>query len=749
MGSQFEGLTRDELIRELKRRETYLQQSGLQILVQELETQREVLACQNEQMRGAESLIEAERNRYSELFDSAPLPLLALDVNGSVIEANSTACAFFAIEQWRIVGTPFSTLLHQESQGDFRTHLLHARYSEAGVVRTELKLREHLNGSRVVELHTQAVIVENHTRFRTAVFCLDGRQQTTASLSASVAELEQRVAQQAMQLQNAGEALRIQTERSAVLEARLQASEAKFRGLTQAETVGIALWHADGRITDANQTLLDLLGYHREQLQHLPLGWMALTPPEYAEADRQLLDQLRSVGRCKPYEKELLRRDGSRVPVVIGAALMPGSTDEGIAIVLDLTERKAAERLLQKSEQRERQRSHELKILSESLDEMNRRKDQFLAMLGHELRNPLGPLANASDLLRRYCPQLQESDELWDIVQRQIAHLSRLVDDLLDVSRISAGRILLRRSTVDLAEIVRRTAADLGSVVADSGLSIHVGTPHTPVWVDGDPTRLAQVVGNLISNACKFTDAGGSIELTLTADSGFARLQVCDTGIGIRSDLLDRLFTAFVQVDDSIARSRGGLGLGLALVRGLVELHGGQVRAESDGIGSGTTFHISLPLVIEGADSGETVHCHTSDSLRVLVVEDNRDAGFMLRKLLQSLGHEVVVATDGKIGLNLAIDFRPDLVLADIGLPGMDGYVMAEALRALPEFAATYFVAISGYGKASDQEKALLAGYDQHITKPASTDTLEWVLRLAATRRAGNSAAIGEGDAAG
>ncbi len=743
MASDFEAMTRAELIRELELRDSYLQEAGLQLLVQELESYREELACHHKQLRGAESIIEEERNRYSELYDFAPLPLLTFDASGFVIEANLTACDFLGVSQTRLVGMPFSMALVPDSVADFRKHLLKCRYSEAALVCTEVQLRDPGQSSRIVELHTQAVGREDQVRFRTAVHHLRERRQTSVQAERRTEELQEQLQQRTAELQEANAVLQQQVERSKALAAQLQASEARLRGLVKSETDGIFQWHADGRITDANQAFLDLIGYDRAELESPGLGWTTITPPEYADADQRVLAQLRSFGHFKPYEKEFVRKDGSRAQVLFGAGLVPGSPDEGIAFVVDMSDRKAAEQRLQLSERRERERNRQLKALSDSLNETNRRKDQFLAMLGHELRNPLGPLANACDLLRKYTPQMPEVDETWDVVQRQVTQLSRLVDDLLDVSRISAGRILLRRSTVDLADIVRRTGADFSSVAADSGLTLKVSLPATPVWIDGDPMRLAQVVGNLINNACKFTDAGGEVELSLTTEGDQALLQVRDTGIGIRREVLERLFDAFVQDDKSMGRSRGGLGLGLALVRGLVDLHGGRVWAESDGLGTGSRFLISLPIVSAEVVTVGDPRLAIADRLRVLIVEDNRDAAYMLRKLLQSMGHEVAVAGDGKEALGLALVFKPDLVLADIGLPQMDGYAMAQALRALPEFEHTYFVAVTGYGQASDEQQSLAAGYDQHVTKPATTETLQWVLRLAAARRAsGNGAAV-------
>ncbi len=357
----------------------------------------------------------------------------------------------------------------------------------------------------------------------------------------------------------------------------------------------------------------------------------------------------------------------------------------------------------------------------EALREADRRKDEFLAMLAHELRNPLAPIRTAAQVLRLRGPAEPDLLRAREMIERQVAHMARLVDDLLDVSRITRGKILLRKHCVDLVPVVRGVIDDLQPVLQDTGLTLHVDLPDQPLWVDGDPTRLAQMVGNLLHNANKFTDAGGRVEVRLAATSAEAVLTVRDTGIGMDVAMLTRLFEPFSQADRSLDRSRGGLGLGLALVKGLVELHGGTVRAASAGVGQGSEFTLRLPLrqepdVARAARRGEAA---PGASLRVVVIEDNHDTAESLRMLLELSGHRVAVAHAGLPGLQAARELRPDVVLCDIGLPGgMDGYAVARALRADPDVGGAVLIAISGYGQEEDQRRARRAGFDRHLTKP-------------------------------
>jgi PAS domain S-box-containing protein len=369
---------------------------------------------------------------------------------------------------------------------------------------------------------------------------------------------------------------------------------------------------------------------------------------------------------------------------------------------------------------------------AEALRETDRRKDEFLALLGHELRNPLAPIRNAVHILAQAGQDETLLQRTRAMIDRQVAHLTRLVDDLLDVSRISRGKILLRRERLDLVELVRHTVDDHRRELESGGLGLDLDLPSQPLWVEGDRTRLSQMLGNLLHNAGKFTDPGGRVIVELRADplvekAEWAEIVVLDTGIGMDPEMLDRLFETFSQADRSLARSRGGLGLGLALVHGLAGLHGGEVSAESGGLGRGSRFTLRLPLASVAAVPREEVEVPVPGAglPRVLVIEDNADAAESMQLLLELRGFEAVIAGDGAAGLELVRRFRPDVVLCDIGLPGaLDGYAVARELRADPAFAALRLIALTGYGQAEDQRQAHAAGFDLHLTKPVDPATL-------------------------
>jgi CheY-like chemotaxis protein/two-component sensor histidine kinase len=316
-----------------------------------------------------------------------------------------------------------------------------------------------------------------------------------------------------------------------------------------------------------------------------------------------------------------------------------------------------------------------------------------------------------------------------------VLHLSRLTDDLLDVTRISRGKVRLQRERVDLVDVVRRAIEDHGALFASRQVSLEAALPATPLWLDADPTRLGQVVGNVLWNAAKFTDPGGRAAVTVRrAGEGLAEVRIRDDGIGIPADLLPDVFEPFVQADRSLDRTRGGLGLGLALVRSLVELHGGTVEALSDGPGRGAEVVLRLPVVPEPpalAVPERPIGRESMPHHRVLVVEDNVDAAETLREMLRLWDHDVEVAHDGPGGLERARAFRPDVVLCDIGLPGMDGYEVARALRSDPVSASVFLVAVTGYASPEDARRAAGAGFDLHLGKPVPIEVLEEVLATA------------------
>ena len=388
---------------------------------------------------------------------------------------------------------------------------------------------------------------------------------------------------------------------------------------------------------------------------------------------------------------------------------------------LDITERKRLE--------------EELRRRAEELVAADRRKDQFLAMLAHELRNPLAPIRNAVELMRQVetvDPSFQPAREM---VERQVKHLARLVDDLLDVSRITRGSIRLRKEVVDLGTVLQRAVEGIGPLITSRGHKLTVEPPREPVRLEADPTRLEQVISNLLDNAAKYTMPGGHIRLAAAREGGEAVVRVRDTGIGVPHDVLDRVFEPFVQSDGSLARSEGGLGVGLTLVRSLVEMHGGRVEASSPGLGQGSEFVIRLPtrLPAEAAlPAAEPASPPPVRPLRVLVVEDNVDAAESLANLLRLWNHVVNVVHDGRTALEAARVQQPEVVLLDIGLPGLDGYQVARRLREEVGLDHTLLVAMTGYGQPEDRRRSQEAGIDHHFVKPVEPIVLRNLLAGAA-----------------
>jgi two-component system CheB/CheR fusion protein len=366
----------------------------------------------------------------------------------------------------------------------------------------------------------------------------------------------------------------------------------------------------------------------------------------------------------------------------------------------------------------------------QALRDSDRRKDEFLAVLSHELRNPLAPIRNSLFILDRAVPGSEQARRAQAIIDRQVGHLTHLIDDLLDVTRIARNKIRLQCEPLDLTDLVRRTIEDHRSLFEKNEVHLDVTLPTERIAVNADRTRLAQVVGNLLQNAAKFTGKGGRAQVSLAVDetAGRAVIRVADTGVGISPELLARLFQPFAQADESMDRSKGGLGLGLALVKGLVALHGGEISVDSQGLGKGAEFVVRLPL--DGVlDVKTPTPVDSSRRIRrVLIIEDQADAAQSLREALELCGHEVQVTDNGPAGLSRAREFRPEVVLCDIGLPGMDGYQVARVFRADESLKDMFLVALSGYALPEDLQRAAEAGFDRHLAKPPRLDQLEELL---------------------
>jgi signal transduction histidine kinase/CheY-like chemotaxis protein len=361
------------------------------------------------------------------------------------------------------------------------------------------------------------------------------------------------------------------------------------------------------------------------------------------------------------------------------------------------------------------------------LRESDRRKSAFLAVLSHELRNPLAPIANAIHMLERVPPGSEQATRARAVIERQTAQLTRLVDDLLDLTRIERGKVELKPELVDLREIVRRICDDYRETFEQRGLQLHVTAPAAPVTVRGDPARLAQIAGNLLHNAAKFTPAGGAVTVVVGQLAGRAELRVRDTGVGVAPEQLGRLFEPFTQVEQGLARTAGGLGLGLSLAKGLVEMHGGTVAGTSEGLGRGAEFVVTLPLA-PPAPTSQAAVVRNPPSRSIVIIEDNEDQAASLADVLSLDGHRVEIARDGRSGLEVVRRVRPDIVLCDIGLPDLNGYEVARAIKEEEALRQTRLVALSGYAQPEDRERCREAGFDAHLAKPPDLAALNALL---------------------
>jgi signal transduction histidine kinase/CheY-like chemotaxis protein len=398
-----------------------------------------------------------------------------------------------------------------------------------------------------------------------------------------------------------------------------------------------------------------------------------------------------------------------------------GSIRGTLTVIEDVTERVVTE--------------FELRKQAERLEEANRHKDEFLAMLAHELRNPLAPIRNGIRVLDIVGASHEEARETREMIERQVSHMARLVDDLLDVSRIIRGKVRIQAEPCDLVAVLQQVAADYRPILADNGVHLSIDLPTDPCWMMGDGIRLAQIVANLLHNASKFTNKDGEVTLSAKVlhESSSVMIRVKDTGVGMSPETLSHIFESFSQAETTIDRSKGGLGLGLALVKGLTELHGGTVEATSDGLGKGAEFTVRIPIKTATPIVATPTRRQPNlqESKRVLLIEDNRDAAQTMRLLLQHYGFEVEIAYTGPEGVSVAQSWGPDVVICDIGLPDLDGFGVARALRSNAVTREAFLIAQSGYGQAEDIRKGLDAGFDLHLIKPVDFSRLEEALQTA------------------
>ncbi|SFD89053.1 hybrid sensor histidine kinase/response regulator [Massilia yuzhufengensis] len=479
-------------------------------------------------------------------------------------------------------------------------------------------------------------------------------------------------------------------------------------------------------------------------------SWLGFSPPELVGKVR--IQELMTVGarlfhhtHCQPVlqvrgsvaelQIDLRHRDGTRLPMLVNIVRRrDGALVRDQWALFMATERQSYERELRNArkaaeEALEARRGAEsqLQAVNAALSAADRRKDEFLATLSHELRNPLAPMRSALEVLRLTVGAEGANPRLLSVFDRQLHHLTHLVDDLMEVSRITQDKMELRREALDLAALARAAVLDTAGLMDHARHHLQLDLPPLPVTVDADPTRISQVLVNLLTNAAKYTPDGGRIVLSLTCEDGEAVLAVVDNGIGLPAHALATVFDMFSQLEPALERSRGGLGIGLALVRGIVELHGGAIEAHSEGEGRGSCFRVRLPLAQAVAAPAPVLASMPAPS-RILVVDDNADAAEMLLMALELFGCEVRTAHSATAALAMVADFAPEVALLDIGLPDLNGYELARRLRAMEGGRSMRLIAATGWGQEKDRQRAFDAGFDHHLTKPIDFERLRSVL---------------------
>jgi PAS domain S-box-containing protein len=610
------------------------------------------------------------------LFDGAAIGMLVTDAQGWLVDANAAACELLGYERAELASRSLAELTHDD---DLASCVELGLQQPGDVVSGQCRMR-HKSG-RYLEIESRARVLR------------DGR---------SVIAIEDVTA--ADRAREAEQALR---ELNRELRDRIE----ELQTVIELSPVGIAVAEDPAcRTIRANRALQEILQIPAgaNASRSAPPGEMPLyrlcrdgrevpvdeLPMQYSVAHGVAVDNV---------ELQVVRSDGTTRTILNSVRPLydeVGSVRGAISFCTDITERQKVE---------------------QALRDVDRRKDEFLAVLSHELRNPMAPIRNSLYVLERVPPGGDQATRALAVIDRQIGHMHRLVDDLLDVSRVMRGKISLRCEQLDLRELFGRVVEDHRSVFVARGIALEVAFADRPAILIGDRTRLTQVIGNLLQNAAKFTPTGGRVELSMEVDAGGGAcvLRVRDTGAGIEPAIRAYLFEPFMQADNALARNGGGLGLGLALVKGLVALHGGTVEVHSDGPGAGAEFVVTLPLTGRAPSNTQpTLPLTRPRRRRVLVIEDNIDAADTLRDALQLDLHHVTVAYSGPEGLARARESCPEVVLCDIGLPGMDGYEVARAFRADEALRSVTLVALTGYALPQDRNRALEAGFDHHLAKP-------------------------------
>lgn len=621
--------------------------------------------------------------RMTAMFEAALDCIISIDQKGTIIEFNAAAEQTFGYARADVLGTELATVIippaYRENHRQGLAHFLDT--GEAPILNQRLELSAvRADGNEFpIELTVTRIPV-------------DGPPQFTAYL-------------------------RDITDRKEA-EERLRESDARLRFIMDSMPQKVFTAKPNGDVDYFNPEWTNFTGLTFEQIEGW--GWKQFIHPDDYDETFGLWMHSVDTGETYLQEHRFRRADGKYRWHLSGArALLDG---DGKAIMwvgsnTDIHEQKKT--------------ADELRQLAADLSETDRRKTEFLAMLAHELRNPLAPIRNALEIMR-LTSRDPETSEASKMMERQVGQLVRLVDDLLDVSRISRGKIELRTARIELASSVNHAVEAARPSCESGGIELGVTLPGRPVYLNGDPTRLSQIVGNLLNNACKFTDRGGRIDLIVERENEQAVIRVRDTGIGIAKSQIPYVFDMFVQADTSLERSTSGLGIGLTLVKNLAELHNGTVEAQSEGLGHGSEFVVRLPTLNEPQAAQIKYEPAVKEAAvlkrRILVVDDNVDSAESLAMLMKIAGHEVQMAHDGLEAVSASLAFKPDVVLLDIGLPKLNGYEVARRIREQPSGSEIVLIALTGWGQEEDRRKSKESGFNAHIVKPVDHPELKKIL---------------------
>jgi len=615
------------------------------------------------------------KNRLAAIVESSNDAILSKDLEGIITSWNRGAQQLFGYTAQEAIGRPVTML--------FPAHLLD---EESGIL-------EHIRrGERMEPYET----IRCHK---------DGTLLDISSTISPIVDSHGRVV-------GASKILRDISDQKRAEEA-LRKSEERYHAATAA--VSDIMWtnNAEGLLEGEQPGWEAFTGQSREEYQGY--GWANAVHPEDAQPTTDAWKQAVAEKYTFVFEHRVRRHDGEwrdcsiRAVPVLNA---DGAVREWVGVHTDVTQRKRDD--------------ENLRLLAAELSEADRRKDEFMATLAHELRNPLAPIRNGLQVIK-LAGTKGTVEQALSMMERQLTHMVRLVDDLLDISRVTQGKIELCKERVEVRAIIDAAMETSRPLIEEAGHDLLVAVPDEPIFLHGDPIRLAQVVSNLLSNSAKYMHPGGHIRLTVRRDSEVVAVSVADEGIGIPPAMLDKVFVIFTQLDRTLEKSTGGLGIGLSLVKGLVAMHGGTIEAKSDGHGKGSEFVMRLPVVIEASkaqESGSAAEQPVKSSLRILVVDDNRDGANTLAMLLKILGNDTRTAYDGQAGVDAAREFRPNVILLDIGLPKLNGYEACRCIREQSWGKAILMIAVTGWGQDEDRRRSHEAGFDHHMVKPLDPKAL-------------------------